>query len=131
MIPVENRINQNTEIKELPGRPVLICRGALLLALESADDCRINGELLTDADEVGVLDVVPLGNLHVVDAEADCNAAQDIAGGHGVDDVVAVVDEAAVGILPAAGHVLEFFFIDVVGHFCYLLLFCFLFTRAV
>ena len=82
-----------------------------------SDNRRINGELLADADQVGILDVVPLSNLHIADAEALTDAAQDIAGGHRVDNVAAVVYKASVGILPAAGHVLEFFLIDVVGHF--------------
>ena len=92
-----------------------------------SDNRRINGELLADADQVGILDVVPLSDLHVADTEALANAAEDIAGGHGVDNVVAVVYEASVGILPAAGHVLEFFVIDVVGHFgnlLYVICFC-------
>ena len=92
-----------------------------------SDNRRINSELLADADQVGILDVIPLRNLHVVDTEALTDSAQDIAGCHCVDDVITVVYEASVGILPAAGHVLEFFLVDVVGHFCNLLyVICFL-----
>ena len=92
-----------------------------------SDNRRINSELLADADQVGILDVIPLRNLHVVDTEALTDSAQDIAGCHCVDDVITVVYEASVGILPAAGHVLEFFLIDVVGHVCnllYVICFC-------
>ena len=92
-----------------------------------SDNRRINGELLADADQVGILDVIPLRNLHVVDTEALTDSAQDIAGGNRVYNVVTIVDKASVGILPAAGHVLEFFLIDVVGHFCnllYVICFC-------
>ena len=92
-----------------------------------SDNRRINGELLADADQVRILDVVPLSDLHVAYSEALSDAAQDISGCHRVDDVIAVVYEASVGILPAAGHVLEFFLIDVVGHFCnllYVICFC-------
>ena len=92
-----------------------------------SDNRRINGELLADADQIGILDVIPLSNLHVIDSEALSDAAEDVARGNRVDNVVAVIYEASVGILPAAGHVLEFFFIDVVGHFCnllYVICFC-------
>ena len=44
-----------------------------------SDNRRINGELLADADQVRILDVVPLSNLHIVDTEALTNAAQDIS----------------------------------------------------
>ena len=92
-----------------------------------SDNRRIDRELLADADQVRILDVVPLSDLHVAYSEALSDAAEDIAGCHCVDDVITVVYEASVGILPAAGHVLEFFLIDVVGHFCnllYVICFC-------
>jgi hypothetical protein len=91
-----------------------------------SDDSGINGQLLADADEVRILDVVPLGDLHIAYTEALADAAEDISGGYRIDNVIAVVDKASVGILPSAGHVLEFFLVDVVGHFCDLL-FCNLF----
>ena len=97
------------------------------MAVILSDNRRINGELLADADQVRILDVVPLSNLHVVYAEALAYAAEDISGGYRVNNVIAIVDKASVGILPAAGHVLEFFLIDVVGHFCnllYVICFC-------
>ena len=92
-----------------------------------SDNRRIDRELLADADQVRILDVVPLCNLHITDAEALSDAAENIAGCHRIDDVIAVVYDASVGILPAAGHVLEFFLIDVVGHVCnllYVICFC-------
>ena len=85
-----------------------------------SDDGRINGELLADADQVRILDIVPLGNLQIVDTETLADTAEDISRGYRINNVVAVVNKASVGILPAAGHVLEFFLIDV-GHFCNLL----------
>ena len=86
-----------------------------------SDNRRINGELLANADQVGILDVVPLSNLHIADSEALADAAEDITGGNRVNNVASIVYDTSVGILPAAGHVLEFFLIDVVGHFCNLL----------
>ena len=92
-----------------------------------SDNRRIDRELLANADQIRILDVVPLCNLHIADAEALSDAAENIAGCHRIDNVIAVVYDASVGILPAAGHVLEFFLIDVVGHFCnllYVICFC-------
>ena len=96
--------------------------------MELAEDGRVDDELLADADAVRVLDVVPLGDLHVAYAEALANAAQDISGGNRVDDVVAVVLKSAVCEAPAAGHVLKVFLIDAAHFFnlLYLLFFyCF------
>ena len=45
-----------------------------------SDDSGINGQLLADADEVRILDVVPLGDLHVAYTEALADAAEDISG---------------------------------------------------
>ena len=64
-----------------------------------SDNRRINCELLADADQVGILDVVLLSDLHIADTEALTNAAQDIAGCHRVDDVIAVVYEASAALL--------------------------------
>ena len=63
-----------------------------------SDNRRINSELLADADQVGILDVIPLRNLHIADTEALTDSAQDIAGCHRVDDVIAVVYEAQYSI---------------------------------
>ena len=89
-----------------------------------SDNRRINGELLADADQVGILDVVPLSDLHIVDTEAGADAAEDITGGNDVDDVVAVVLVSAICILHTAGYIVELVVIDHVCHFCFLLLCC-------
>ena len=44
-----------------------------------SDNRRLNGEPLIDAEQVRILDVVPLSNPHIVDTEALTNAAQDIS----------------------------------------------------
>ena len=87
------------------------------MRLLSVSDVGVDGKALADADHVGVLDVVPLGDLHVVDAEAGADAAEDITGCDDVDDVAAVVLVPAVCVLHAAGHVVEFVFVDDGCHF--------------
>ena len=81
-----------------------------------ADDGGVDGELLAGSDDVGVLDVVPLLDLADGHAEARSDAAQNVAGSNGVNDVVAVVDIGALGLLLpaacAAGHTLEFAVVD-------------------
>ena len=49
-----------------------------------SDNRRLNGEPLIDAEQVRILDVVPLSNLHRTHAEALADAAEDIAGGGAV-----------------------------------------------
>ena len=49
-----------------------------------SDNRRLNGEPLIVAEQVRVLDVVPLSNLHRIHSEALADAAEDIAGGTAV-----------------------------------------------
>ena len=83
-----------------------------------SDNRMINCELPADADQIRISDVVPLSDLHVAHSVALTNAAEDIAGSNCVNNVVAVVYETSIGILPVAGHILEFFLVDVVSNFC-------------
>ena len=64
-----------------------------------SDNRRLNGEPLIDAEQVRILDVVPLSSLHRTHAEALADAAEDIARGSRIGNVVAIVDKASVGIL--------------------------------
>ena len=64
-----------------------------------SDNRRLNGAPLIDAEQVRILDVVPLSSLHRTHSEALADAAEDIAGGSRIDNVVAIVDKASVGIL--------------------------------
>ena len=68
----------------------------------SADNCRIDGELLPDADHIRILDVVPLGNLQVGHAKALTDAAQNIAGGYGVYSEISVFASPCLPLLPPA-----------------------------
>ena len=81
--------------------------GAVLVLLSL--DRGVDSQLLADSDEIGILDVVPLSNLLIGNRKALADAAQDITGSHGVDDVVAVIHIAAVCILPAAADLTQFF----------------------
>ena len=60
-----------------------------------SDNRRLNGEPLIDAEQVRILDVVPLSSLHRTHAEALADAAEDSR----IGNVVAIVDKASVGIL--------------------------------
>ena len=53
-----------------------------------SEDCRIDGQLLVDVDEVGVLDVVPLADLLHSDTEADRDAREDVAADDRVNDEI-------------------------------------------
>ncbi len=53
----------------------------------SAQDGGINGQLLVDVDQVGILDVVPLADLLHSDTEADRDAREDVAADDRVNDV--------------------------------------------
>ena len=64
-----------------------------------SDNRRLNGEPLIDAEQVRILDVVPLSNLHRTHSEALADGADDIAGGSRIGNVVTIVDKASVGIL--------------------------------
>ena len=64
-----------------------------------SDNRRLNGEPLTVAEQVRVLDVVPLSSLHRTHAEALADAAEDIAGGQSYRQCSCIVDKASVGIL--------------------------------
>ena len=87
-----------------PRRDVLpqfisLCRFETTPSFFLSLDGGVDRELLADADDIGVLDVVPLGNLHVAYTKALADAAEDISGGYRIDNVIAVVDKASVGIL--------------------------------
>ena len=88
-----------------------------------AQDGGINGQLLVDVDEVGVLDVIPLADLLHGDTEANRDAGEDVAADDGVNDVLALVHIGALRILlpgaVAAGTIAQFFFIEC--HFSFLL----------
>ena len=68
----------------------------------SAKNLGVDGQLLTDTDDVGVLDVVPLLDLSNSHAKTDGDAGENVTGSYCVNDVAAIVDIGALGIvLPA------------------------------
>ena len=81
-----------------------------------AKDGGIDGQLLVDVDEVGILDVIPLADLLNRNAEADRDAGEDVAADNRVNDVLTVVHIGALRVLlpgaVAAGNFIEFFFVN-------------------
>ena len=66
---------------------------------ESADDGGIDGQLLADTDDIGVLDAVPTLDLGHGHAEADRDAGQNVAAGefYGMERLEAALNRTADG----------------------------------
>ena len=81
-----------------------------------AQDGGIDGQLLVDVNEVGVLDVIPLADLLYRDTEADRDAGEDVAADDRVDDVLTVVHIGTLRVLlpgaVAARNFIQIFFVD-------------------
>ena len=123
VVPTENPADHSTDF--------------CLLERLLSDHSGINGELLANSEHVRVRHVVPLSNLHEVDAKARADTDQGISGGHSIDNVISIINIASIGKRGSAAYILEFFF-SVDGHlnellchlFCVLLLYHMFYNKA-
>ena len=58
----------------------MMAESYLLLEEILSKDSGINGKLLSDADQIRILNVIPCRNLHVAHTETLTDAAEDISG---------------------------------------------------